>query len=86
MEDLTLPRLGGGYVLDHVSFELHAGEILGFYGLMGAGRSDLVDCLAGARPEASGQGLAERRAGRRPATVSERIKAGIRAGSGRSPA
>lgn len=55
VQDLTLPRPGGGYVVDHVSFELHAGEILGLYGLMGAGRSDVVDCLAGARPEASGK-------------------------------
>ncbi|HAF62708.1 MAG TPA: sugar ABC transporter ATP-binding protein [Anaerolineaceae bacterium] len=54
VEDLTLPRLGGGYLLDHVSFTLREGEILGFYGLMGAGRSDLVDCLAGARPQATG--------------------------------
>jgi erythritol transport system ATP-binding protein len=55
VEDLTLPRLGGGYVLDHVSFEMRESEILGFYGLMGAGRSDLVDCLAGARPQATGK-------------------------------
>jgi erythritol transport system ATP-binding protein len=41
--------------VDHVSFELHKGEILGFYGLMGAGRSDLLDCLAGVRPEATGK-------------------------------
>lgn len=54
VEDMTLPRAGGGYLLDHVSFELREGEILGFYGLMGAGRSDLVDCLAGARPLAKG--------------------------------
>ncbi|HSL42191.1 MAG TPA: sugar ABC transporter ATP-binding protein, partial [Anaerolineales bacterium] len=54
VEDLTLPRVGG-YVLDHISFELHESEILGFYGLMGAGRSDLVDCLAGARPQATGK-------------------------------
>jgi erythritol transport system ATP-binding protein len=54
VENLTLPRSGGGYVLDHVSFELREGEVLGFYGLMGAGRSDLVDCLAGARPQATG--------------------------------
>jgi erythritol transport system ATP-binding protein len=76
VEDLTLPRPGGGYIVDHVSFELHAGEILGLYGLMGAGRSDVVDCLAGARPQASGKiwlndqpVLGE--------TVSERIKTGI---------
>ncbi len=55
VEDLTLPRKGGGYLLDHISFELREGEILGFYGLMGAGRSDLVDCLAGARPQATGK-------------------------------
>ena len=55
VEDLALPRVGGGYVVDHVSFNLHAGEILGFYGLMGAGRSDLVDCLVGARPQARGR-------------------------------
>jgi erythritol transport system ATP-binding protein len=54
VENLTLPRFGGGYRLDHISFELHEGEILGLYGLMGAGRSDLVDCLAGALPHATG--------------------------------
>ncbi len=54
VEDLTLPRAGGGYRLDHISFELREGEVLGFYGLMGAGRSDLVDCLAGALPQATG--------------------------------
>ena len=55
VEDMTLPRAGGGYLLDHISFELREGEILGFYGLMGAGRSDLVDSLAGARPHAKGK-------------------------------
>jgi erythritol transport system ATP-binding protein len=35
VEDLTLPRIGGGYLLDHLSFDLREGEILGFYGLMG---------------------------------------------------
>jgi erythritol transport system ATP-binding protein len=54
-EDLTLPRLGGGYLLDHISFELREGEVLGLYGLMGAGRSDLVECLTGARPQATGK-------------------------------
>src|SRR5688572_23477757 len=55
VENLTLQRPWGGYVLDHVSFDLRAGEILGFYGLMGAGRSDLVDCLIGDRPQATGK-------------------------------
>jgi len=54
VENMTLPRVSGGFQVDHVSFELREGEILGFYGLMGAGRSDLLDCLAGARPLAKG--------------------------------
>ena len=58
VEDLTLPRSGGGYVLDHISFELHEGEILGFYGLMGAGRSDLVEFLAGSAPACNREYLA----------------------------
>jgi erythritol transport system ATP-binding protein len=55
VENITLPRVGGGFVVNHVSFELHQGEILGFYGLMGAGRSDLLDCLAGVQSEATGR-------------------------------
>ena len=76
VEDLTMPRLGGGFLLDHVTFDLHEGEILGFYGLMGAGRSDLVDCLAGAHQPTKGKvwlndNLVTSR------TVSERIDAGF---------
>ena len=76
VDDLTLPRAGGGYLLDHVSFELREGEILGFYGLMGAGRSDLVDCLAGARPQAFGK-IWLNGAPVTSKTVSERIQAGF---------
>jgi erythritol transport system ATP-binding protein len=76
VEDLTLPRHGGGYVLDHVTFELHEGEILGFYGLMGAGRSDLVDTLAGAHPEATGK-IWIKGEQVKSSTVSERIQSGI---------
>ena len=38
-----------------MSFTLHKGEVLGFYGLMGAGRSELFECLAGLHPESSGR-------------------------------
>ncbi|WP_102224920.1 sugar ABC transporter ATP-binding protein [Acidimangrovimonas sediminis] len=38
---------------DDVTFDLHEGEILGFYGLVGAGRSELMQCLFGiSRPSA----------------------------------
>lgn len=74
--DLTIPRLGGGFVLDKVSFELRQGEILGFYGLMGAGRSDLVDCLAGAHIQSEGEIWLE---GKKveETTVADRISTGF---------
>jgi erythritol transport system ATP-binding protein len=53
-ENICLPRLDGSYIVDHVSFSLHKGEVLGIYGLMGAGRTELVESLMGLHPEASG--------------------------------
>ncbi|RZS56971.1 sugar ABC transporter ATP-binding protein [Sphaerotilus mobilis] len=38
-----------------VSFELRRGEILGFYGLVGAGRSEVMLALMGLNPDASGE-------------------------------
>lgn len=54
VESLRLPRVGGGFTVDHLSFTLNKGEILGVYGLMGAGRSELFECLMGLRKEAKG--------------------------------
>ncbi len=76
VRDVTLPRLGGGYLLDHVSFSVRAGEILGLYGLMGAGRTELMEVLAGVRPEASGEVLLEGQ-DLAQASVADRIDAGI---------
>lgn len=55
VKDLTLPKKGGGYLLDHVNFELKKGEILGIYGLMGAGRTEVFECIMGLRPEHTGE-------------------------------
>jgi erythritol transport system ATP-binding protein len=41
--------------LDGISFSLRKGEIVGFYGLLGAGRTELVEALAGFRRIASGR-------------------------------
>jgi erythritol transport system ATP-binding protein len=75
-QDVTLPRLGGGFLLDHVSLEVHAGEILGLYGLMGAGRTELLEVLAGVRPEADG-GVWLNGVPLAAESVAERIEAGI---------
>ena len=38
----------------HISFSLHKGEILGFYGLVGAGRTELMQALSGVSHPSSG--------------------------------
>ena len=49
VEHLTVaPRKGGKPFLQDISFELRAGEVLGFGGLMGAGRTELLMHLFGA--------------------------------------
>jgi len=55
VEDITLPRVGGGYVVNHASFELRKGEVLGIYGMKGAGRSEMLECLVGTNPRAIGK-------------------------------
>lgn len=76
VEEMTLPRLGGGYTLDHVSFSLRRGEILGIYGLMGCGRSELLESLSGLRPETSGRCWMEGKEIKRSA-VTDRIDLGL---------
>ena len=50
VRDLSLPWPGHprGERLSRVSFDLHAGEILGIAGLMGAGRTELLESIFGA--------------------------------------
>lgn len=55
VKDLTLPKSGGGYLLNKVSFSLHKGEILGIYGLLGAGRTEIFECIMGMRPNHTGE-------------------------------
>lgn len=44
-----------GTCVKDASFELRKGEVLGFAGLVGAGRSELMNCIFGARDKKSGK-------------------------------
>ncbi|MCI9430568.1 MAG: ATP-binding cassette domain-containing protein [Lachnospiraceae bacterium] len=48
VRDMTAYNVRGKCVVDHVSFEAHAGEVVGIAGLMGSGRTELVSCIFGA--------------------------------------
>ena len=50
---LVHSRRRDNYVVDHVSFEVKAGEVLGLFGLMGAGRSELLETIFGLHPKRS---------------------------------
>lgn len=51
---LKVEHLSAGKMVKDVSFELRKGEILGFSGLMGAGRTETARALFGADPKESG--------------------------------
>lgn len=51
---LKVEHLNAGRMVRDVSFELRKGEILGFSGLMGAGRTETARALFGADPKDSG--------------------------------
>jgi erythritol transport system ATP-binding protein len=54
IENICLPNTRGGFAVDHLSLNVSRGEIVGIYGLMGAGRSELFECLMGLQAEATG--------------------------------
>lgn len=52
---LAVKDLSNATEFADISFELRKGEILGFYGLVGAGRSETMQCLFGLSPPTRGQ-------------------------------
>ncbi len=52
---LSVNNLADGHMFEDVSFDLHKGEILGMYALIGAGRTDVALTLFGAKRRQTGE-------------------------------
>ncbi len=74
--DVSLRNPHGGFAVDRLSLDVAAGEVVGLYGLLGAGRSELFEVLIGAQPDAQGS---VRLGGRELAglPIAARIRAGV---------
>jgi ABC-type uncharacterized transport system ATPase subunit len=59
VRDLTLRGTEGKTILNGVTFEVRAGEILGIAGVEGNGQTELIEILAGLRKATSGKVLLE---------------------------
>jgi erythritol transport system ATP-binding protein len=61
IEDVSVTDASGsGYsAVDHLSLDVRTGEIVCIYGLMGAGRTELLESIAGRIPMAGGRALLE---------------------------
>ncbi|TDL79338.1 ATP-binding cassette domain-containing protein [Palleronia sediminis] len=78
VRDLTIPAPGisGYHVVDRLSLDVRQGEIVCIYGLMGAGRTELMECVAGRLPADGGE---VRLHGRNldGLSIAQRIEAGL---------
>jgi erythritol transport system ATP-binding protein len=55
IDDLSVADAAGFSVVDHLSLDVRAGEIVCIYGLMGAGRTEMMECVAGRVSQTGGQ-------------------------------
>jgi erythritol transport system ATP-binding protein len=76
VRDLRLPSATERMTLDGISFTLMKGEILGVFGLLGAGRTETLETIMGLHANATGEVLlgGESLAG---AGIQERIRRGV---------
>src|SRR5262249_57911233 len=74
---LRVTRLTRSPKFEDASFEARAGEVVGVAGLAGAGRTELVEAIFGAKPAESGEvefGPSEDPAPARPALTTRRCR------------
>ena len=55
VRDICVADAADNLVVDHLSLDVRAGEIVCIYGLMGAGRTELLEAVAGRVPMLSGE-------------------------------
>jgi ABC-type sugar transport system ATPase subunit len=75
-EVLAAEGIGDGGLVEDISFRLHRGEILGLFGLVGAGRTEVLEMLFGVRPMQTGR-LSVLGKPFRPQTPKQAIEAGF---------
>ena len=78
IEDVSVADASGPdrSVVDHLSLQVRAGEIVCIYGLMGAGRTELLECVAGRVPMTGGRVVLEGEEVSR-LSIAERIGKGL---------
>ena len=76
---LTLTKAGSKQklVLNNICFELYRGEILGIFGLMGAGRTELMEALLGLHPQLTKAGMVLDNEAVKFTSATDAIKAGL---------
>jgi len=78
VEDAVIadPTMPGRVAVQGVSFDLHEGEVIGIYGLMGAGRTELLEAIAGRNPLESGRVVLDGK-DIKGSSIAERISSGV---------
>jgi ribose transport system ATP-binding protein len=79
VENLTLLKKDASkrILLDNLNFNLKSGEILGIFGLMGAGRTELLECILGMHPSDTSNSISIENKKVKLKSPREAIQAGI---------
>ena len=74
---LRHPEIKSVNLFSAISFSLHKGEILGIYGLMGAGRTEIMETIFGLHPKNASGEISVEGTARKIESPCDAIKAGI---------
>ncbi|HEY8060036.1 MAG TPA: ABC transporter ATP-binding protein [Acidimicrobiales bacterium] len=54
IDDVSVKGVGDRWLLEHIDFKVHRGEVVGVAGVEGNGQTELIDVILGLQPVASG--------------------------------